>query len=496
MFLPSPRVLRLLVATFLALGVGRQPAKARPPGVRPNIIFVLIDDQRYDFLSFLGHPWIKTPNIDRLASNAAYFENAFVTTSLCSPSRASILTGQYAHTHKVVDNDTELPAGTPTFPQELQKQGYQTAFIGKWHMGGSNAQPRPGFNRWVSFRGQGDYTNPVLNIDGQDVSREGYTPDILTTEAVEYIKDKTARDEAYCLYLSHKSIHEPFTPAPRHLGRYQRLEVPRPETYADTAANYAGKPLWLKRQRRSWHGAERDFSINGYGNFDRFFQAYSECMLGIDDSVGQIVRTLEELGSLESTVIIYFSDNGYLMGEHGLIDKRVMYEESIRVPCFVHYPHLIKAASTRPEFILNLDIGPTILDLAGAEIPPTMHGKSFLPLLRNETIEWRQDFVYEYFIDSNTPQTPTIFGLRTNDYSYMTYRGVWDMDELYDMQRDPRQINNLLGGVNHGQDYGPFLKSARTQKPAVAKTLSTLHARLEALLLQYGGSMTPTWQAD
>lgn len=461
---------------------------------RPNIIFVLIDDQRYDFLSFLDHPWIETPHIDRLARNSMYFDRAYVTTSLCSPSRASIVTGQYAHTHQVIDNDTPIKEGTVTFPQELQSHGYQTAFVGKWHMGGQNAMPRPGFDYWASFKGQGAYENPVMNINGESVVKEGYTPDVLTELAVDFIRRNKASDRPYLLYLSHKSIHENFTPAPRHRGRYEDLQISLPDSYANTEENYRGKPDWLKKQRKSWHGAERDYSIQQYGSFNRFFQLYSECMLGVDESVGKITRTLEEMGQLEETVIIYFSDNGYMMGEHGLIDKRVMYEESIRVPAFVHWPKEIKQASVNSEFILNIDLGPTILDIAGIPTPGTMHGRSFLPLLREKEATWRDAFVYEYFIDPNAVQTPTIFGLRTKDYSYMTYHGVWDVYELYDMNQDPKQMNNLVGLVEYGWAYGDFLRYVRRQLPEIHPKVMDLDQRLTRELKRVGGSRQPSWR--
>ncbi len=461
---------------------------------KPNIVFILIDDQRYDFLSFKNHPWIKTPNIDQLASRSVYFDRAFVTTSLCSPSRASIVTGQYAHAHRVMDNDTAIPAEMPTFPVELSKHGYHTGFIGKWHMGGNNDNPRPGFDYWASFKGQGPYANPVMNIDGERFSKTGYTPDILTDLSVEFIKEQQKQGTPYCLFLSHKSIHEPFTPAPRHQGAFSHLKIPRPDSYADTEKNYQGKPDWLRRQRRSWHGAERDYSIQDYGSFDRFFQLYSECMLGVDESVGRIVDTLKELDQLDDTVILYFSDNGYLMGEHGLIDKRVMHEESIRVPCFVHWPAAIQTPRVLNHFVLNIDIGPTLLDIAGITAPESMHGRSFLPLIKGESIPWREAFVYEYFVDPNAVQTPTIFGLRTQRYSYMTYHGVWDRYELYDMIEDPDQRENLLGEVPFGQNYGTFLRHVQRFDPTLFKQVKPLDDQLTELLIATGGKRQPSWE--
>lgn len=459
---------------------------------KPNIIFILIDDQRYDFLSFLNHPWIKTPNIDKLASNGLYFSNAFVTTSLCSPSRASIMTGQYAHSHQVIDNDTPLPKSIPTFPKELQKNGYNTAFMGKWHMGGENDMPRPGFNLWISFKGQGEYNNPQFNINGERVDRKGYTPDLLTDYACDFITENAKKEKPYFLYLSHKSIHEPFTPAERHEHVYENLQIPRPASFADTPGNNRGKPDWVVKQRKSWHGSERPMLTEAEA-YDDFFRQYSECMLGVDESIGRIEKTLADLGQLDETVIIYYSDNGYLIGEHGLIDKRVGYEESIRVPAFVHCPDLIKKPAVNNEFILNIDIGPTILDLAGAKIPETMHGKSFLPLIKNEKTNWRDAFIYEYFIDPNAVQTPTIFGVRTKKYSYMTYHGVWDNYELYDMEKDPKQMNNLLGSVNYGTGYGTFLKYAQIQVPEIYEIVKPLEDKLNELLENTNGSRNPKW---
>ena len=461
-----------------------------PKASGPNIIFILIDDQRYDFLSFKNHPWLETPNIDRLAENSVYFDRAYVTTSLCSPSRASIVTGQYAHTHRVLDNDTAIQPGTPTFPQGLQNGGYHTGFVGKWHMGGSNDMPRPGFDYWASFKGQGPYTDPEMNINGERIQYEGYTPDILTELSVDFIKSRQDKEQPYMLYLSHKSIHEPFTPAPRHAGRYSATEITQP--YLPEQAN--GKPQWLIDQRKSWHGAERDYDIYGdYGDYDTFFRRYSECMLGVDESVGAIVDVLEELGQLDDTVIIYYSDNGYMMGEHGLIDKRVMYEESIRVPAFVHWPAGTGEARIDDRFILTVDIGPTILDMANLATPVSMHGRSFLPLVKGEDVSWRDAFVYEYFIDPQAVQTPTIFGLRTEKYSYMTYHGVWDLLELYDMESDPQQLNNLVGGVKYGHAYGPFLRHLGNQDPDTYAIAKALDDSLTAHLHRLDGSRTPRW---
>ncbi len=456
----------------------------------PNIVFILIDDQRYDFLSFLGHPWIKTPNIDRLAENSVYFENAYVTTSLCSPSRASILTGMYAHAHTVIDNDTFLPLELPRFASVLQKGGYKTAFLGKYHMG-PGSDPQPGFDYWLSFSGQGKYVDPDFNLNGENFSMEGYMTDILTDYAVDFIHENVKNNNRYFLYLSHKAVHEDFTPAERHKGYYSDLIIPRQATFENTEQNNAGKPEWAVKQRRSWHGAERE----NLGGFDNFFRRYSECMLGVDESVGRIVQTLEDLDELENTLIIYFSDNGYMMGEHGLIDKRVMYEESIRVPLFFHYPAMIKEHVMRSEFALNIDLGPTILDFANLEIPEAMHGKSLFPLIKNLETEWRKDFIYEYFCDPQAPQTPTIIGLRTEQYSYIPPQGIWGISELYDMHKDPEQRNNLFKDITFGQRYGTFPVTVRNQDSELYQIIMPLEERINEILEETGGRRKASWKA-
>jgi arylsulfatase A-like enzyme len=483
---------------FLMLGLGSTQlpsgdliaSEAIPNIEKPNIIFILIDDQRYDFLSFLDHPWIKTPHIDRLAEQSVFFENAFVTTSLCSPSRASILTGKYAHQHGAIDNDSPLSPEIPTFPQELQKSGYKTALVGKWHMGGSDPSPRPGFDLWLSFPGQGKFNDPELNLNGETLHLEGYTTDILTDYAVDFIEKNVKEKNPYCLYLSHKSVHEPFTPAKRHEGTYKDLIIPRPESFYNTPENTKGKPDWIVAQRDSWHGSGRP----NLGDYDDFYRRYSECMLGVDESIGRVVSTLEKLGELENTVIIYFSDNGYLMGEHGLIDKRVMLEGSIRVPCFIYYPQLKLAPETRDEFILNIDLGPTILDIAGVPIPASMHGESFLPLLTNKSSEWRTNFLYEYFCDPYAVQTPTLFGLRTEKYSYCAPVGIWDKYELYDIQNDPDQMNNLLGDIEYGYIYGSFLFRLRRQNPELYEIVQSMESRIDEIMNETGGRRSPSYK--
>ncbi len=415
-------------------------------GKRRNVIFILSDDHRYDFMGFLNKPkFLETPNMDKMALGGAYLPKAFVTTALCSPSRASVLTGQYSHKHGVIDNNTDVPEGTVFFPQYLQKAGYETAFIGKWHMGRESSDPRPGFDKWVSFRGQGDYYDPLLNIDGNEGKVKGYVSDLLTDYALEWLKQE--RDKPFFLYLSHKAVHGLFRPAKRHLGKYDNVQLEYPASMADTEENYKGKPRWVKEQRNSWHGV--DYMYHGQMDYDVFYRRYCEALLGVDDSIGRVLDYLEKAGLAESTLVFYMGDNGFSFGEHGLIDKRHMYEESIRVPLLAYCPGLIKPGTRLKQMVQNIDIAPTILEAAGLKAPDYMNGQSFLPLLAGKEIKWRDAVFYEYYWEWNYPQTPTVHGVRTDRYKYMHYHGIWDNDELYDLQKDPDEMYNLIDSEEH-----------------------------------------------
>jgi N-acetylglucosamine-6-sulfatase len=427
------------------------------PSSRRNIVFIISDDHRFNFFSFLGKPkFLQTPNLDKLAFNGAHLRNAFVSTSLCSPSRASILTGMYAQKHGVVDNDSPAPKDIPFFPTYLQKAGYQTAFIGKWHMGEHSDEPQPGFNRWVSFPGQGVYFDPVFNIDGERKKQKGYITDLLTKFATDWIAEQNSTTPFF-LYLSHKAVHAEFMPAPRHAGKYKNAVMEYPRTMANNEENYRGKPRWVREQRFSWHGV--DYMFHGQMDFDTLYRNYCETLLALDDSIGSILDTLKNKGFLESTLILYTSDNGFSLGEHGLIDKRHMYEESIRIPLLAHCPEIIPAGTVVDPFIQNVDIAPTVLEAAGIEPPKTMQGQSFLRLLKGETIPWRDSVFYIYFWERAFPQTPTVFGIRTKRYKYMSYHGIWDIDELYDLENDPEETQNL---IDH-KEQKELIESLRTK---------------------------------
>jgi arylsulfatase A-like enzyme len=474
----------LLLATLAATSGSGTPGDTLP-GVTPrNVILILSDDHRYDFMGFMpGAPdWLETPNLDRMATEGGHLANAFVTTALCSPSRASIFTGQFAHRHGVVDNTSPVPEGTKFFPEELQAAGWRTGYVGKWHMGEDSDAPRPGFDFWVSFRGQGVYEDPELNINGEQQRIAGYTTEILTDQAIGWLKQLGAGDSdaPFFLVLSHKAVHAEFIPAPRHRGRYASKPIPYPATMAPSPDDTL-RPRWVQAQRNSWHGV--DFMYHGAMRFDGFYRRYAETLLALDEGVGTVLDYLEESGLDRNTLVLYMGDNGFSLGEHGLIDKRHAYEESMRVPMLAWAPGLIEAGSTIEPLVRNIDIAPTVLALAGVASDRTMDGRSFLPLLQGAPATWNTELLYEYYWEDAFPQTPTVLALRDARYKYIYYHGVWDDPELFDLEADPQERHNLI------------------REPEQAERVKTMRTRLFDQLRATGGMRIPLrvptgWRAD
>ncbi|MEM7146762.1 MAG: sulfatase [Verrucomicrobiota bacterium] len=437
------------------------------PGATPrNIIVILTDDHRYDALGFLGHPFVETPNMDRLAEDGAFFENAFVTTSLCSPSRASILTGLYAHNHGVIDNYNPLPDNLVFFPQYLQAAGYNTAFIGKWHMGGMIDHPQPGFDHWVSFKGQGVYfpegmkhkakgryvpqvSDEGFNVNGKRVPQTDYITDELTEYALDWLNSRPDDDtEPFLLYLSHKAVHADFLPHDRHAYKYAEEPFVQPLIPGDHPDEFTDVPVWVRNQRNSRHGVE--FAYYENLNLAEYYRRYHETLLAVDESLGLILDWLQENNQLDDTAILYLGDNGFLFGEHGLIDKRCAYEASMRIPMIMQSPGQVPAGTVVDQIVANIDVAPTLLQIAGLEPPAHMDGASFLTLAEGKPDpNWRDGLLYEYLWERNYPQTPTTHAVRTDQYKYIRYHGVWDTDELYDLHADPDETQNLINSPDH-----------------------------------------------
>jgi len=445
-----------LTALALCCPVLYQPATAAPPpaagaAAKPNIVYILLDDQRYDAFGFIN-PLIKTPHMDEIAHNGTWFKNAFVTTSLSSPSRASILTGMYAHNHGVADNNPTDLSRLRYFPELLQKSGYQTAFFGKWHFGGADSTAKAGFagfDRWVGLLGQGDYypinmfgEPAMLNIDGKLTPQQGYITDELTDYTLDWL-DHTDKSRPFMVYLSHKGVHADFYPAVRDKGKLSSVTFPLPETWADTQENYVGKPMWVKNQRNSWHGV--DYPYDRKMDLQQFQRDYYETLMAVDDSVGRVQAWLKKNGLADNTIVMVMGDNGFMFGEHGLIDKRAAYEESMRVPLIASGPGFAKGKVVE-DVVANIDIAPTLLDAAGIAKPANYDGSSFLGLgTGRKDLPPRKDyFVYEYFWEYNFPYTPTTFAIRTPQYKYIQYYGIWDKEELYDIAKDPHEKHNLI----------------------------------------------------
>ena len=418
-----------------------------------NIIFILVDDLRYDGMGFL-QPTVQTPAIDRLARGGTYLPNTVVTSSLCSPSRATILTGMTARNHGIVDNNDGSEAGLTFFPAYLQQAGYQTAFVGKWHMGAATDAPRPGFDKWVSFKGQGNYyPNPdaepgretTLNVDGQVVPQRGYITDELTDYALNWLEAERNPDQPFMLYLSHKAVHSDPLPAQRHAGQYDDVEFALPASAANTPENYAGKPMWVYNQRNTWHGL--DFFYNSDMTMQEYLRYYYSTLSSVDDSVARIMAYLEENGLDDDTLVVFTSDNGFLIGDHGLIDKRNAYQPSVRVPMIMYGPGFVPAGLVNQGRIRNLDLPATFLSLAGVDLPPQFEGHDAWPLITGAITpdQWQpDDFIYEYYWEWTFPMTPGTFSITRGNLKYIQYYGIYDIEELYDIAADPEEMTNLI----------------------------------------------------
>lgn len=427
------------------------------PASKPNFLFVLTDDQRFDAMGFMGHPFLKTPSIDRIRNEGGWFKNAFCTTSLCSPSRASFLTGAYPSRHGIMANDMGFDFDfdkTPSYHQILRdKGGYKSAYLGKWHMGLFHDNPRPGFDYWLGFKDQGVYIDPPLNENGRQFKAKGYITDILNQAALKWLEENGA--EPFCMFLSHKAVHEPFIPANRHKGVYKDKQLNEPASYNDPMTD---KPLWQRALVKEWVKdayRSRDYRKEKPAcnlpesypkrdyTFEPFRRNYYECVLAVDEGLGAIMDKLEAMGQLDNTVIVFAGDNGFFMGEHRMGDKRCAYEESIRIPMLIRYPRLVKPGTTIEQMVMNIDLAPTFYEIAGIKAPSCVQGNSLVRLFEGSK-DWRNSILYSYWVDINFPQYPRMLAIRTEEWKLITYPDTQDKSELYDLKNDPYEMSNLI----------------------------------------------------
>jgi N-acetylglucosamine-6-sulfatase len=425
----------MISAASLA-GIGfLDPARAASPGVgRPNIIFILADDHRWDHMGCMGHPFVQTPAMDRLAAEGILFENAFVTTSLCSPSRASFLTGTYAHTHGVKNNITPWEGSNITFLETMKVLGYNTAFIGKWHMPGQ-IPTIPAIDEFITFTvqgGQGQYFDCPLIVNGkEEPSRKPYITEELTDRAIEFIESRAK--SPFCLYLSHKAVHHQFLPPP------------------DLAHLYDDVELNLPKEFDPWITATKGNLLYGVlGPLPMHYRNYCASLTALDREMGRILNRLDELSIADNTIVIYAGDNGYFWGEHNLVDKRWAYEESMRIPFIVRWPSGIPDPGRRAkQMVLNVDLAPTLSDLTRGPRSDRFEGSSFLPVLESALAPGRNAWFYEYFRDYPY-RVPPQYAVRTETHKYIEFM-TGRKPELYDLTQDPTEHRNLYGTARAGE---------------------------------------------
>jgi arylsulfatase A-like enzyme len=451
---------------------------------RPNILFIMTDDHASHALSCYGSRINQTPNLDRIAHDGARFANAFVVNSICTPSRASILTGKYSHAN-----------GTPVFnrfdgsqahvARHLQSGGYHTGMIGKWHLGSDPT----GFDRWIVLPGQGVYNQPAFLTPNGRLQIDGYVTDVTTDLGIRFLETRP-KDKPFFLMLHHKAPHREWTPDPVNRDKFRNREFALPETFSDT---YASRPAALPENRQT---IARDFTrrdlkleppaslttpternrwlssvpdeveipaadgttrrLSGdeltRWKYQRYMQDYLACVQGVDDNVGRLLDFLDTSGLSTNTVVIYTSDNGFFLGDHGLYDKRFMYEHSLRVPLLVRWPGVANAGIVPDGFALNVDFMPTFLDIARLPIPEGLHGRSLVPLLKGDARNWRSSIYYRYYHDPGHHNTRQHYGVRTTSHKLIHY---WKSNqwELFDLSRDPNELRNLADAPAHSQVF-------------------------------------------
>ena len=423
----------LLILALMLFAAAPRAWSADAPRT-PNFVYVFSDDQRWDALGVVQReqgergrfPWLRTPNLDRLAAEGVRFRNAFVVNSLCAPSRASLVTGQYGHVNGVTNNHTPHPAGNLSVAALLRPAGYVSGYFGKWHHGNQSGK-RPGFDTSASFVGQGKYFDCPIEVDGVATPSKGFVDDVTTEYASNFIKAN--KDKPFLMILGLKTCHGPFTPPPRNEKDYEGALARNVPNYGVPAIYAAAGPNGAKGKQTDAKEVPTNLGM---------FRGINS----VDDNVGKLLRLLDELKLAEDTVFVFSSDNGYYLGEHNLGDKRTAYEESLRIPMLLRYPRKVKAGRTDDRMVLNIDPAATFLDLAGQPVPAAMHGRSWKPLLEEQPAAWRDSYFYCYFHERgfNAPLTTAV---RTADAKLIKYPGHEEWTEVFDLKADPYELKNL-----------------------------------------------------
>jgi len=458
------------------------------PDKRPNILFIMSDDHAAHAMSCYSGRINETPNLDRIANEGMRFDNCFCTNSICTPSRAVILSGTHSHVNGVTTLASAMDNRLVTYPKLLQQAGYQTGIFGKWHLGQGPAHEPTGFDGWCVLPGQGAYHDPEMIEMGKRKTFSGYTTDIVTDMTLDWLRERDAA-KPFCLMCHHKAPHRPWTPDEKHATLYEGVEIPEPETFDDDYANRAKAAAVAKMRMSDLN--ERDLKQpipDGLSHeeekswrYQRYIKDYLRCIASVDDNVGRLLDYLDQAGLAENTIVIYTSDQGFFLGDHGWFDKRFMYEESLRMPFVVRYPQEIKPASVNTDMILNLDFAPTFLDYAGADVPDAFQGTSFRALLNGTTPEdWQTAMYYRYWMHFKGHHVCAHYGVRTLTHKLIYYYGdgcgqpgtsdeAYEPEwELFDLEKDPRELFSVY------------------DEPAYAQVRQELTAELDRLQREVG----------
>jgi arylsulfatase A-like enzyme len=474
-------------------------AVAETKSDRPNILFVFADDHAVRAISAYGSQINATPNIDRLAAEGMRFDHCLVTNSICGPSRAVIQTGLYSHLNGFRDNGSRFDGSQQTFPKLLQKSGYETAVVGKWHL----VSDPTGYDYWNVLVGQGPYYNPPMIENGKKVQYEGYTTDIITDLALDWLDKKRDKSKPFMLMYQHKAPHREWEPSPKYLHKYDGEKIPEPPTLFD---DYSGRGSAAKQQRmmvardlnerdlkfvppnnltpeqlKAWNAAYdpkneefKKMDLKGDDlvrwKYQRYIKDYLRCVASLDENLGRVLDYLDETGLADNTIVVYSSDQGWYLGEHGWFDKRWMYEESLHTPLIVRWPGTVKTGSVDTHLVSNLDFAETFLDIAGVDVPSNMQGRSLVPLLKGESPDdWRESFYYHYYEYPGAHSVQRHYGVRDDRYKliYFYQIGEW---ELYDLAKDPHELKNCYDDPQYAKIAKEMHQKLDHQRELVQET--------------------------